>query len=245
MVALKHSPNLPPLIPLMFLILIFNSLPVEAQQQCVVQLDESINGNQIARVDCGVKIAATVDSRMGSKVAINILFFNDTPDGFSVNVSDISASQNEVPLEIFTADQVISQITNLNNRHRILSGIASIVDAIGTGMSAGRTTTTGTVSGYSSSGRYFNGIYSATTTDEAARQREINGVTNRSEAMQSNISDSQRQAVDLINNTYFHDSYLAPGEKTKGILLVKANTANLPIVLEIAVGAERAHLTVF
>ena len=200
----------------------------------VIATNDSYNSY---RVDCGLAVEITPLGQNGDVLIIGIRAINNTSSPIDAGTNILSARQGEQSIRVLSQQAFESRLEEMTRRGRILGGIASVIDAIGTGMGAGLRTETGTFSGYVDS-RRVSGSYHAITRDPDAASQGRQAVQERSRQIQSSVSAKHKAGEELLR-LYWQESILESKAGSLGIAVVELHNSRETV--EILIDTERGR----
>jgi len=156
--------------------------------------------------------------KSNQKFAVMVAVVNNGDRAILLNSSEIKATFNGSPIATFTADEVLAEI---DKRQRIASALAAFggaMSAAGAASSGGRVRESGYVSGYSSSGQYISGTYTATGYSRAQAQAAVNAANAQTDANMASISATANSQREQLQGPNLRSHTIQPGDNHGGAI---------------------------
>jgi hypothetical protein len=156
--------------------------------------------------------------KSNEKFSVMVSVTNNTDRTILLNSSEIRATFNGAPIATFTADEVLAEI---DKRQRIATALAAFggaMSAAGAASSGGRVRESGYVSGYSSSGQYISGTYTATGYSRAQAQSAVNAANAQTDANLASISASAQTQRERVDGPKLRSHSIQPGDNYGGAI---------------------------
>lgn len=156
--------------------------------------------------------------KSNQKFAVMVSVRNDTDRAILLDTNQIKATFNGAPIDTFTIDHVLAEI---NKRERVASALAAfggVMSAAGAASNGGRVYESGYVSGYSSSGQYISGSYTASGYSRSQAQAAVDAANAQTHANMANISASARNQREKFEGPHLRSHSIRVGESHSGAI---------------------------
>lgn len=156
------------------------------------------------------------------KLGLVVMVKNTSLRPTVIDPRNIRATFNGKQIATFTADEVLAEIQKKERTASIVAAIGGAFSAAGAASSGGRTYETGTVSGYTSSGRYVSGNYTANGYSSANAQNAVNAANAQTNANMADIRASASQESGKYSENRLRSNTIFPGDSYGGAIYFDA-----------------------